>query len=278
MAWISANFSSKTLHMPVEAEILVPQVGYQGLIQESGYKVFILLHEENNDRTEWLLKSQIYDKIKGLPIIVFLPSGKNSFYVNTANGYHYMDYITQEIPAWIKKMFRVSCNRTDWLIAGASMGGYGALACGLNHPKQFGYIASFGGMLDITNKETHLPEINRELVFGNDWGKIAQSNQNLYCLCHKVVDADKPHIMLNCGKQDRFYEMNVRFYREIKKEYDVTWIDGNGNHDFGYWNGQLQDLIAWFMHGNRGVSDSYHCGKETQVSYLQNGCIEEEQV
>ncbi|MBO4982026.1 MAG: hypothetical protein J6C84_09055 [Lachnospiraceae bacterium] len=249
MAWISAEFRSKTLNMPVEAEILVPQPGYKRLTQTEGYKVIILLHGANNDRTEWLLKSQIFDMVKELPILVFLPSGKNSFYVNTANGYPYMDFITLEIPRFIKDNFRVSKDRNDWLIAGESMGGYGALTCGLNHTEQFGNVAAFSGALDILSKETHLPVINMELIFGNDWEKTALSNYNLYRLCHLIPEENKPRIFLNCGRQDRLYEMNVRFYQEIRDAYDVTYTDGDGNHNFNYWNERLKEMIAWFMGG-----------------------------
>lgn len=247
MAWISAGFRSKALKMPVEAEILVSQPGYERLTQMENYKVIILLHGANNDRTEWLLKSQIFDMVKELPILVFMPSGKNSFYVNTANGYNYMDYITQEIPEFIKKHFRVSKERKDWLIAGESMGGYGAMVCGLNHPKQFGCVASFSGALDIVSEETHLPVINMELNFGKDWEKTAQSNYNVYKLCDEVPEELKPRIFMNCGKQDRLYDMNVRFYEAIKKEYDVTYTDGEGNHNFVYWNERLKEMIPWFM-------------------------------
>lgn len=247
MAWISAAFKSKSLNMPVEAEILVPQQGYKRLGQREEYKVMILLHGANNDRTEWLLKSRIYDIVKELPVLVFMPSGKNSFYVNTANGYDYMDYITLEIPDFIKKMFRVSYDRKDWLIAGESMGGYGSLVCGLNHTEQFGNVASFSGALDILSEDTRLSVINMELVFGNDIKKLEDSNYNIYKLCHEIPDEDKPRIMLNCGKQDRLYGMNVRFYNEIKDEYDVTYTDGDGNHNFVYWNERLKELIPWFM-------------------------------
>lgn len=247
MAWISTDFRSKALNMPVEAEILVPQPGYKRLEKRENYKVLILLHGANNDRTEWLLKSQIYDMVKELPVLVFMPSGKNSFYVNTANGYHYMDFITLEIPEFIKKRFRVSEDKKDWLIAGESMGGYGAMVCGLNYANQFGNIASFSGALDIVSEETHLPVINMELNFGSDWEKTARSNYNVYKLCHEVVDKDRPRIFMNCGRQDRLYDMNVRFYEEIKNEYDVTYKDGDGNHNFTYWNERLKEMLVWFM-------------------------------
>lgn len=251
MAWISADFKSKVLNMPVEAEILVPQPGYKRLRQKEDYKVMILLHGANNDRTEWLLKSQIYDLVKELPILVFMPSGKNSFYVNTANGYRYMDFITEEIPEFIRKNFRVSTERKDWLIAGESMGGYGALVCGLNHPEVFGSIGAFSGALDIVSSDTHLPVINMELVFGEDWEKTADSSYNLFRQCHRVEDEMKPRIFMNCGKQDRLYDMNVRFYEEIRNEYDVTYTDGDGNHNFTYWNERLKELIPWFMGSNQ---------------------------
>lgn len=251
MAWISAEFRSETLNMPVEAEILVPQPKDKRLHENEDYKVIILLHGANNDRTEWLLKSQIFDMVKTLPVVVFMPSGKNSFYVNTANGYRYMDYITKEIPEFIKSRFRVSKDTKDWLIAGESMGGYGALVCGLNHPEQFGNIAAFSGALDIVSKETHLPVINMDLVFGSDWEKTAKSNYNLYKLCHEVPEKVRPRIFMNCGKQDRLYDMNLRFYHEIKEEYDVVYTDGDGGHDFTYWNERLKEMIPWFMDGTK---------------------------
>lgn len=251
MAWITTEFKSQKLKMPVEAEILVPQPGYKTLKQEDGYKVIILLHGANNDRTEWLLKSRIYDMVKELPVLVFMPSGKNSFYVNTANGYDYMDYITEEIPNYIKNRFNVSERRQDWLIAGESMGGYGALVCGLNHPEVFGNIASFSGAVDILDENVKLPNLNMDLIFGNDREILRKSNYNLFELCHRVDVNNRPEIFMNCGKQDRLYNMNVRFYDEIKNDYHVKYKDGDGGHDFDYWDDRLREMLDWFMDMNK---------------------------
>lgn len=251
MAWISAAFQSKALKMPVEAEILVPQPGYKTLTQREDYKVMILLHGANNDRAEWLLKSQIYDLVKELPIVVFMPSGKNSFYVNTANGYSYMDYITKEIPEFIKKHFRVSRDKCDWLVAGESMGGYGAAVCGLNHTEQFGNIGIMSGALDVTNELMHMSPFRLDLVFGDDWGRIAESSYNIMRYCHDIPKEERARIFLCCGKQDFLYAMNERFYREIRDEYDVTYTEGDGNHDFAYWNERLKEMIPWFMAGEK---------------------------
>ena len=247
MAWISTAFRSAAVNMPVEVELLVPQPGYKSLSQTDGYKVMILLHGANNDRTEWLLKSQIFDMVKELPILVCMPSGKNSFYVNTANGYDYMDYVAKELPEWLSTMFHVSDKREDWLIAGESMGGYGALVCGLNHPERFGQIASFSGALDISDMGHRLPTFRMELIFGENWQQEIAENYNVYNYCHKVPQELRPRLYLCCGKQDGLYDMNVQFRNAVHGEYDLTWSEGDGGHDFGYWNERLKEMLAWFL-------------------------------
>lgn len=256
MAWISTSFQSNTLKMPVEAEILVPQPGYKSLTQREDYKVIILLHGANNDRTEWLLKSQIYDLVRELPVVVFMPSGKNSFYVNTWNGYNYMDFVAKEIPEFIKKHFRVSAARRDWLIAGCSMGGYGAAVGGLNHTEQFGNIGIFSGALDLDYKMMKDSPYRFDLILGDDWDKVSESSYHVFKVCHEIEGEDRPRIFLCCGKQDFLYDMNARFYHEIKDGYDVTYIEGDGDHDFAYWNERLKEMVPWFVEG---------CSKEVPV-------------
>ncbi len=244
MAWGTFNFRSKALNMPVEAEVLIPQSGYKSLTQKDNYKVIILLHGVRNDRTEWLLKSQIFEMVKELPVLVFMPSAKNSFYVNTYTGYKYMDYIAKEIPEFIKTHFRVSDKKEDWLIAGSSMGGYGALVCGLNHTEIFGNIASFSGAVDIADDVLQIPEFNMSQLFGPDHGNLSGSSNNLFYIYDKIEN--RPRIFMCCGASDFLRPMNERFYEKIKDLYDVTAYWGEGDHDFIYWNEQLKNMFLWF--------------------------------
>ncbi len=246
MAWATINFRSETLNMPVEAEVLIPQPGYKSLKQKDSYKVIILLHGANNDRTEWLLKSQIFDMVKELPVLVFMPSGKNSFYVNTYTGYRYMDYITEEIPSFIRNHFRVSDKKEDWLIAGESMGGYGAMVCGLNHTETFGSIASFSGALGVTDESLGLPVIRMENIFGKDRKSASESRNNPFWICRNIPEEDRPRIFMCCGSEDRLLDVNRRFFDCISGSYDVTAVWGEGAHEFQYWNERLKDMFVWF--------------------------------
>ncbi len=246
MAWGTFGFRSQTLNMPVEAEVLIPQAGYKSLKQEDNYKVIVLLHGVRNDRTEWLLKSQIFEMVKELPVLVFMPSAKNSFYVNTYTGYRYMDYISKEIPEFIRTHFRVSDKKEDWLIAGSSMGGYGAFVCGLNHTETFGNIASFSGAVDITDDVLQIPEFNMHQLFGPRSENLAESTNNLFYICDKIEEDKRPRIFMCCGDLDFLRPMNERYYEKIKDLYDVTAYWGEGDHDFIYWNEQLKNMFKWF--------------------------------
>lgn len=246
MAWGTLNYRSKALNMPVEAEVLIPQAGYKSLKQDHGFKVMILLHGVRNDRTEWLLKSQIFDMVRELPVLVFMPSAKNSFYVNTYTGYNYMDFIAEEIPEFIRTHFSVSDNRKDWLIGGSSMGGYGALVCGLNHPEVFGSIASFSGAVDIAEVAANVPALKMDWLLGPECETLNGNRNNLFYIADQVDKGIRPRIYMCCGDEDILMPMNERFYEHIQGSYDVTASWGSGGHDFVFWNEQLKEVIKWF--------------------------------
>ncbi len=260
MAWASMHFRSKTLNMPVEAEVLIPQAGYKSLKQQGNYKVMVLLHGVRNDRTEWLLKSQIFEMVKELPVLVFLPSGKNSFYLNTHAGYHYRDYITQEIPELIKMHFPVSKCREDWLIGGDSMGGYGAVLGGLHRPDVYGNIASFSGALDLKGLGKAFPEFGIPALLGPAYEAFEQDENNVYHYCRQVEEGRRPRIYLCCGSEDGLLEENRRFYDLIRDMYDVQAVWGQGGHDFLYWNERLKEVMKWF------------CPEEIKAGFFMGRC------
>lgn len=68
------------------------------------------------------------------------------FYVNAtelpwANHYQMYDYVTMELPSLIGNEFSIRSDRTG--IFGHSMGGHGALICGLKNPAQYASVSAF---------------------------------------------------------------------------------------------------------------------------------------
>ena len=90
MAWISINFESKALGMPVMTNVLMPQ-------GRGGYKTLYLLHGAGGDYASWLLKSRVADYAEGKNIAVVMPSGNNKCYVNNRYGKDYFTFLTEEL-------------------------------------------------------------------------------------------------------------------------------------------------------------------------------------
>jgi len=68
---------------------------------------------------------------------VVMISAENKFYRKNADGDDFFHFLSEEVPAFITGMFPVSNRSEDTYIAGLSMGGYGAIIHGLNHPERF---------------------------------------------------------------------------------------------------------------------------------------------
>jgi S-formylglutathione hydrolase FrmB len=50
-----------------------------------------------------------------------------------------------------------------------------------------------------------------------------------------------------CGKSDFLLDMNRRFYEKIRSWQDVVYSEGEGDHDFLYWNPQIPEVLSWIM-------------------------------
>lgn len=243
MAWLSLNYHSAKLKMPVELEVLAPQYD-SGMVEKS--RVVFLLHGAIGDRTSWLLRSQaaLYAAERGLCIV--MPSVKNSFYVNTYNSYAYMDFICEELPDLIVKLLPVSRERTDWMIAGCSMGGYGALRCGLMRTDLFGFIASFSGAVDMAAVYDEVTFVDMDMVFGSR-ERLKDSDNNLYrLLSEKKQEAESERILMTCGEDDELFPYNEAFYRKFCTDYRMEFLHKKGGHDWHFWNDSLKAALSWF--------------------------------
>ena len=155
-----------------------------------------------------------------------------------------MDDITKEIPSLIRDMFPVSEDPRKWTIMGESMGGYGALVCGLHHPEVFGGIAAFSAVTDAMNAAALLPDVCFGDVFGSR-EEAVRKGYDLFCLADQMKET--PQIRMCCGKSDFLLDMNRRFYGKILSRWDAAYSEGEGDHDFLYWNPRIPEVLSWIM-------------------------------
>ena len=111
--------------------------GYTGKIQEwttDGYQGMNL-----RDDMDALIRNGVVPAM-----IVVVPNGNNafygSFYLNSTTTGRWDDAISQELVAFVDGRYRTIRGSQSRGIAGHSMGGFGAITLGMNHPDVFGSV------------------------------------------------------------------------------------------------------------------------------------------
>ncbi|RAE29394.1 hypothetical protein DN540_42430, partial [Burkholderia multivorans] len=85
------------------------------------------------------------------PYLVVMPDGGAGTYSRVAVGSEVHDwptFHTKEITEFLAKTYSVETDRHSQLLAGLSMGGYGAMKYAARHPDRYGAAAAFSSPLD----------------------------------------------------------------------------------------------------------------------------------
>jgi S-formylglutathione hydrolase FrmB len=245
MAFIQCDFFSNVLQLSVSLNVVLPQP------LRPSYPVLYLLHGLSDDHTIWMRRTSIERYAEQYGLAVVMPAVNRSFYTNMAIGYRYGDYISQEVPEVAQAFFPLSSKREETFVAGLSMGGYGAFKLALSQPERFAAAASLSGALDMAYDDLTAAPLEwiaeRQNIFG-DMDKLAGSPHDLRYLAEKLVASGvpRPRLYQCCGTEDFLYEQNQRFLRFARSfKLDLTYEEGPGEHEWGYWDAMIQRVLAW---------------------------------
>jgi putative tributyrin esterase len=182
-------------------------------------------------------------------LVVVMPSAGRSFYADQPNGQKYFTYLVEELPHYLKDVFGLSPRREDTLIAGNSMGGYGALKAAFLHPELYSAAAGFSGALYLAFAVGFHDDPRRkefELLFG-DLEQLTQSDNEPTVWLQKAKEhiRDLPSLYMACGRKDDLYPLNVQFHTACQSlGIPVDYHEGDGFHDWFFWNTQIQHFLA----------------------------------
>ncbi len=247
MALVTCHFFSDVLQVSTAMTVLLPQatrsqIGLSGVADDAPPPVLYLLHGLSDDETIWTRRTSIerYAAEKGLAVV--MPRGGRSFYADEVHGGAYWTHLTQELPELVSSFFRVSTRREDTFVAGLSMGGYGALKWALREPGRFAAAASLSGALDIVSDQ------GLRSVVPQVWGGGAPgTGDDLLGLVAAADPAALPALSVACGTEDFLHAANLRWLDAARaRGIDVrTDVDRAGDHDWGYWDATIQDVLDW---------------------------------
>lgn len=244
------KLASKLMAREMPYRVLLP-AGYETAKAER-YPVIYLLHGLYGHYTNWTDKTKVAEYAAKYRFIIVTPEGADGWYIDSPLASHenYESYIVKELIPEIDAKFRTKADRNDRVIAGLSMGGYGALKFGLKYPEMFTLIGSFSGAFGTSQfTEKAAGDIGKtvDVVFGPVGSKTRLDN-DVYELFLGTSQADLrtlPFIYLSCGTEDFLFESSRQFdgllrIRNVPHEYREL----PGVHDWVFWDDQVREFLV----------------------------------
>jgi S-formylglutathione hydrolase FrmB len=240
------TITPSSLRRPVEYQVVLP-AGYDSTRR---YPVLWLLHGYGGDDHDWMRLTALRRYVERYPIIVVLPDGENSWYVNAPSdpSAQYEDFISRDLHADVAHRYAVDTLRQA--IAGLSMGGYGAIVLGLRNPERYRFVAGFSSALSAPSRfdpvlEGMRPSLDR--AFGPRGGEH-WSAYDAFLLFRNTPAASLPYIYLAIGTSDgfpTFLPLN-RALADSLRTYGARYEyrERPGGHDWRFWDTELPPMLA----------------------------------
>jgi putative tributyrin esterase len=258
-------FFSGALFARKTCNVYLPK-GYEQ--SEQRYPVIYLLHGLNGSESHWLLKGnaeQTLDRMMASgqlrPSIVIMPSdggyGHGTFYIDWYDGSgNFEQYFLYDLIPEIDKHYRTIADRFHRVVAGLSMGGFGAFSLALRNPDLFSACVSFSGALitkEFVSQQVLTTDAGRMIGPAN--GPYAQSYDLHKCASRQTANERRPQLYFNCGTGDYLYPLNTAFHQHLDAiGYSHTYREFSGEHNWEYWIERLPDGLL-FIESNFASHD-----------------------
>ncbi len=241
------------------------------------YPVLYLLHGLTGNYRNWAGMGAAR-AARGLDLIVVMPDGGNSWYVNWAESTDdqhnaWDDFITKDLINHVDATYRTVATREGRAINGLSMGGFGGLTLGLRHPDLFCAIGSHSGALSIArragdrlrsgqeplarkNEPSNTPNTQIEIegfqspAERTPKGKMFAKPEDAdavdpFKLVLAVPKDKLPHIYVDCGTEDQLITAS-RDFAKLLMEHNIPFVYGEsaGGHNAPYWSREISTSVA----------------------------------
>jgi S-formylglutathione hydrolase FrmB len=252
MALIRLDHVPESVQVNLPLTIILPDPGKMGNAPVRERKLLYLLHGLSDDGSAWQRFTSIETIAAAYGIVVVMPSVGRSFYTDQPNGQRYFSYLTEELPHYLSDVFALSPTRENTLIAGNSMGGYGAFKAAFAHPERFGSAASFSGVLSLEFLRAFPDDPRRDeftLLFGH-LDKLAGSEYDPAVWFQKAAQspARLPRLYMSCGRQEDLYPLNRLVYSGFQKlGIPVEYYEEDARHDWFFWDGQIRRFLSMVL-------------------------------
>jgi hypothetical protein len=166
-----------------------------------------------------------------------IPPGRDTECVDGGPGLPAVDaWLTQDVPDWVTRTFRVRTDRAAWAVAGLSAGGWCAAMASLLYPGRYGAALVFGGYFGVKFGKAYQP-----------WPANSPLRRR-YDLVSRVAEAPPPVAMwVETSHSDRTsYSSTERFLKVVRPPLAVHLVEfAHAGHSVLLWAGLVPEAIHW---------------------------------
>ena len=260
----SLSFLSKTLKKEAKYSIYLPP-DYDK--NQRNYPVVYLLHGYTGNETDWIQQGEaptLIDRAIAAgtipPMIVVMPDGQNSWYVNApVGGWNYEDFFIKEFVPRIDSMYRTRAKKDGRALAGLSMGGNGSFMYAMKYPTMFGACAVLSGAFFSENSFQERADMTGkffEPVYGKEPNKTEawKTNNPFYFLKKENLESyNSVKIYFDCGVDDFVTPAQLELdllLRKLKIKHELRIREGI--HNWQFWREGLIPALQFcgdvFLH------------------------------
>ncbi len=243
--WRTVEFYSRALARSMTYMAWLPP-GYGATGR--AYPTLYLLHgvgdgQEAFGVEEWLgyALTEDLDRMLALgliePMIVVLPYGEQSYWMNHANGGpKWGDFVAIDLVKHVDATFRTTATRETRAIGGLSMGGHGALQLAYNHPDVFSVAGA------------HSPTIRPFETSPEFFGDAAHFAKNDPISLAKNTEAPlRVLTWIDVGADDQWKSAAESLAAALAgKRAPVEFRQFEGDHDGWYWKYYLPEYLHFY--------------------------------
>lgn len=215
------------------------------------YTTIYLLHGFGGNHTDWVKYSGLVKYLNDYSYLVICPDGKNGWYTNSVDKKkNYEDYILTDLIPFVEKKYRTLSTRHGRVIAGLSMGGYGALKFAVKYPARFIFAGSFSGALYVPlGSRPDSKDISQSLkaAFGEEKSEQWTKNDPFTLLDDITNVGGLPYLYISTGKEDnlpRIVENNRALVEKLRSRgASYEYHETSGGHNWIYWDKEIRNFL-----------------------------------
>lgn len=235
---------SEKMNKNIKTVVIKPQ-SYDG---QAVFPVLYLLHGYSDRYDGWVNKvPHIKELSDRYEMMIVCPDGAfGSWYLDSPLDptFQYETFVSKELIAWVDRNYKTVPSRKGRAVTGLSMGGHGGLYLAFRNQDIFGACGSMSGGVDIRpfpNNWDIAKRIGSQRDYPERW-----EEHTVMGLLH-LLTPDALKIIIDCGTEDFFYEVNERLHRELLyRNIPHDYITRPGTHNWEYWSNAVKYQTLFF--------------------------------